>query len=308
VPDHDLDPTPTIDDKTMPDTDRTHIPTPLVTTAWLADNLHAADLRIIDCSVVMRTTDEVGYTFIGGAEEWRTGHVPGSVFVDVLTQLAAKDHPLPMMMPAPEEFAATMAALGVADESRVVLYDRSNHAWAARVWWMLRYCGFDRAAVLDGGWNKWSAEGMPTSTEASTYPVGELTVNVRSRLFAAKQEVIAAMRASGICIVNSLSPEEHSGATSRFPRAGRIPGSTNVYCQSLVDTGTHAYLPRQALRERFDSAGALSSARVITYCGAGIAASSDALALTLLGHGDVAVYDGSLAEWTSDPDVPMETG
>lgn len=292
----------------MLDSDSTHFSRPLVTTRWLDDNLDAADLRIIDCSVVMRTTDDGGYTFVGGADEWRSGHIPGSVFIDVLTELAAKDHALPMMMPAPEEFARTMSRLGVSDDSRVVLYDRSNHAWAARVWWMLRYCGFDDAAVLDGGWNKWIAEGRPVSSERPEYPAGELTVSVRSKLFASKQDVIESMRGPDTCLVNSLSPEEHSGATSRFARAGRIPGSTNVYCQTLVDAETHAFVSQDVMRGRFESAGALAADRTITYCGAGIAASANALALTLLGHDDVAVYDGSLAEWTSDPDMPLETG
>lgn len=280
---------------------------PLTTTGWLADNLEADDLCIVDCSVVMRTTDDGGYTFVGGADEWREAHIPGSVFVDVLTELAAEDQPYPMMMPAPEVFATKMSALGVSDDSRVVLYDRSNHAWAARVWWMLRYCGFDNAAVLDGGWNKWTAEGRPVSAERTAYPPGTLSIDVRPRLFATKREVLESLSEPGTRIVNALSPDEHSGVSSRFARAGRIPGSANVYCQTLVDPQTHAFVSEEALRDAFGSAGALSAGRAITYCGAGIAASSDALALTLLGHEDVAVYDGSLAEWTSDPDAPLET-
>jgi thiosulfate/3-mercaptopyruvate sulfurtransferase len=288
-------------------TDRTDLPVPLVTTDWLAANLRAADLRIVDCSVVMRTADDGSYAFVPGAEQYERGHIPGGVFVDVLTSLSAKDHPLPMMMPPPDEFAATMAGLGVSDESRVVLYDRSNHAWAARVWWMLRYCGFDGAAVLDGGWNKWTAEGNTISTQKTDHPPGKLTVRIRPKLFATKRDVVESIRAPGICIINALSPELHSGAVQRYARAGRIAGSENVHCESLIDPRTHAYIDADALRERFESTDALSAERVITYCGAGIAASSDALALTLLGHRDVAVYDGSLSEWTSDPDLPMET-
>lgn len=288
--------------------EKPELPTPLVSTAWLDQHLDAADLRVIDCSVVMRPTDDGSYTFAAGADEWRAGHIPGSVFVDVLRDLAAPDTPLPMMMPAPEEFGRYMARAGVSDDSRVVLYDRSNHAWAARVWWMLRYCGFRRAAVLDGGWNKWAAEGRPVSTGQSSYPEGELTLDVDPRLFADKAEVSASIQAEGTCLINALSPEEHRGETSRFARSGRIAGSENVYCQSLVDPATHAFLSPDELRDRFASAGALAADRTITYCGAGIAASSDALALTLLGHENVAVYDGSLAEWTGDPDAPMETG
>jgi len=282
------------------------LPSPLIETAWLDGHLGEPDLRILDCSVVMKPTTDGGYLFAAGRTEWEQGHIPGSVFVDVLRDLAAKGDPRPMMMPRPEEFADTMAAFGVGEGTRVVLYDRSHHSWAARVWWMLRVCGFDAAAVLNGGWQKWISEGRRTSTEPASYPPGNFRPHPRPGLMATKQEVLDSLHSKGLRLVNALSPEEHRGETTRFPRAGRIPGSACVYYQSLVDPQTHAYLPAEQLRELFDAASAMKADRVITYCGAGIAASSDALALTLLGKKNVAVYDGSLAEWTADPALPME--
>jgi len=231
------------------------------------------------------------------------------VFVDVLGELAAKDHTLPMMMPAIDELAATMEGYGVGEGTEVVLYDRSNHAWAARVWWMLRACGFDAATVLDGGWQKWLSENRGTSTSPAAYPRGRLVPRLRPELFASKEQVLDSLAEPRVTLVNALSADEHRGvAPTRFPRAGRIAGSRNVYCQSLIDPATKTYRPVPELRDLFEQTGALKAERVITYCGAGIAASSDALALTLLGVRDVAVYDGSLAEWTADPTLPMETG
>jgi len=282
------------------------LPSPLVDTMWLDERLGEHDLRILDCSVVMKPTGDGGYTFVSGREEWEQGHIPGSVFVDVLRDLGAKGDPRPMMMPRPEEFADTMAALGVGEGTRVVLYDRSHHSWAARVWWMLRVCGFDAAAVLNGGWQKWVSEGRRTSSEPSSYPRADFRPHPRPSLMATKQEVLDSLPRKSVCLVNALSPEEHRGETTRFSRAGRIPGSANVYHQSLVDPRTHAYRPTEKLLEQFEAASAMRADRVITYCGAGIAASSDALALILLGKKNVAVYDGSLAEWTVDSTLPME--
>jgi thiosulfate/3-mercaptopyruvate sulfurtransferase len=285
------------------------LPSSLVSTAWLADHSDRPELRILDCSVVMRTLPEGGYSFVGGREEWTQGHIPGSVFVDALGELADKNHALPMMMPPLGEFAATMESYGVGEGTEVVLYDRSNHAWAARVWWMLRAAGFDAAAVLDGGWQKWEAESRAASTSPASNRRGHFTARPRTEVFADKRRVLESLGRPDVTIVNALSAEEHSGhAPTRFPRAGRIAGSCNVYCQSLIDPVTKTYRPLPELHERFERAGALNSGRVITYCGAGIAASSDAFALTLLGMRDVAVYDGSLAEWTADPTLPMETG
>jgi thiosulfate/3-mercaptopyruvate sulfurtransferase len=285
------------------------IPSPLVSTEWLAVNLDRPELRIIDCSVIMKTTPDGGYGFVSGREEWAERHIPGAVFVDMLAEMSARDSTLPMMLPGPEELTTKVEALGIGDDTEVVLYDRSNHAWAARMWWMLRVYGFDAAAVLEGGWQKWSAEHRPTSDEVTSPRRGRFTPRFRPRLVATREQVLESIGKPEVAIVNALPPEHFRGtAPTDLPRAGRIAGSCNVYCQLLIDPETGAYWPAPKLRELFEEAGALGAERFITYCGAGIAASSDALALALLGVDNVAVYDGSLAEWAADPALPMEQG
>ncbi|HVY63869.1 MAG TPA: sulfurtransferase [Gammaproteobacteria bacterium] len=282
---------------------------PLVSTEWLATRLDRPELRVLDCSVIMKIEPDGTYAFVGGADEWAAAHIPGSAYVDPRSELAAKNAPLANTAPPLPELAATFERYGIGDGTEVVLYDRGNHAWATRVFWLLRACGFDAAGVLDGGWQKWTAEGRPTSTTPPRHPRGRLTLRPRPEVFADKRVVQQALGEPTVTLLNALSPEEHRGtAPTKLPRAGRIPGSRNVYCQTLIDPVTKAYKPLPELRDLFSSAGALDGERTIVYCGGGIAATSDAFVLALLGRTDVAVYDGSLAEWTADPTLPMERG
>ena len=212
---------------------------------------------------------------------------------------------MPLMAPL-ADFVSPMESCGIGDGNQVVLYDHSNHAWAARIWWMLRVCGFD-AMVLHGGWQKWKVENRPESTQPTSYPRGSLNVRQRPGLMVTKERVLESLSDDKSSIINGLSADEYSGRVIRFPRAGRIKGSVNVDCELLVDLDTHTLLPDDQLRTVFESAVALKTDSAITYCGGGVAASLDALALTLLGVPHVAVYHGSMAEWTADTALPMET-
>ena len=127
------------------------------------------------------------------------------------------------------------------------------------------------------------------------------------KLIADKRQVLAAIGDSGTCLINALTVEDHAGATAYYGRPGHIPSSVNVPTVALVDPVTHAYLPAEQLHAKFAAVDALDRGRVITYCGGAIAACSDAFVLTLLGITNVAVYDGSLLEWASDPTLPIET-
>ncbi|MGA9253755.1 MAG: sulfurtransferase [Roseobacter sp.] len=281
---------------------------PLAETNWLVDRLHTPDLRIVDCSVMLQVNDDGSRKYHSGKADWEAGHIPGCTFIDILADLGPRYDPtVPLMAPL-DDFAKAMEACGIGDGNQVVLYDRSNHAWAACIWWMLRVCGFDNAAVLNGGWQKWTVEKRPVSTQPAPYPHGSLTVKRQPHLMATKQQVMAAISNDKTKIINALPADNHSGEVVRFPRPGRIAGSVNVDCDLVTDPGAHTFLPEDRLRELFDSVDALNVKRVITYCGGGVAASLDALTVTLLGGPDVAVYHGSLAEWTEDPDLPMETG
>jgi len=281
----------------------------LVTTQWLQDHLEDPDLRVLDCTVFLRPVEGGGVRPESGRAEWEASHIPGAGFADLPGELSDRSTQLPVMMPPAAHFAEVMGRYGVGDDSRVVLYDAGSNMWAARLWWMLRAFGFDRAAILDGGWKKWTAEKRPTASGSG--PAREravFTPREHSGLIAEWREVQASLAAPDVRLVNALSAEEHAGKVTRVARPGHIPGSANVPAGSLVDPATNVYLDSDTMRRAFERAGVSPDGRVITYCGGGIAACTDAFALTLLGADNVAVYDGSLVEWSSKPELPMETG
>lgn len=279
---------------------------PLVSTAWLAERLHGDGLVVLDCTVWLRPAEGGGYRAESGRSDHEAAHVPGARFADLTGALADADSPLRFAVPTAERFAAAMAALGVGDESTVVLYDRNRAMWAARVWWMLRWIGFDRAAVLDGGFRAWQDEGRPIEAGIDgPVSAGVLSVAARPRLIAAATDVRAAIGDGGTCLIDALTPEQFRGEATTYPRPGHIPGASNTPAVDLLDPTTGRFRPLDELRSRFP---ADPSQRVITYCGGGIAASSDAFVLTRLGFDDVAVYTASLQEWAADDANPLVTG
>lgn len=273
--------------------------------AWLAEHLREPRLRVLDVTVQVRRRLLVP-TVRTGRREWRRGHIPGSAFADFFSLHDPERPKRSMTAPSAEWLADRLGELGVPDASRVVLYDRRESMWAARVWWLLRAVGFDDAAVLDGGWAAWVRSGSPVCTVPCGYPPATFHAQPRPRLLADKDDVLAAIDDPDVCIVNALGRRQHRGEVNEYGRRGHIPGSRNVTAWEILDRETGCYRPLPELRRKVGQA--LDAPRVITYCGAGAAASSLAHVLVRLGHRDVAVYDGGLMEWCADPSLPLETG
>ena len=283
----------------------------LVEPDWLEARLDEPDLRVVDCTLHLRFDPETGERHSeSGRPDWEGSHIPGSVHADIEEDLTAVDPDYPYQRPTPERFADAMEALGIGDDSRVVCYDSEGSAWAARVWWLLRAFGFENAGILNGGWGRWTAEDRLVSSDPPSERDVTFTPEPRPELFAEKEAVREAIDDDACRLVNALRPADHAGeGLVKYGRPGRIPGSVNVPAvgeEAIVDPEAGSYLSEEVLRERFEEAGATDGERVITYCGGGIAASSAAFGLHLVGYDDVAVYDGSLAEW-GRTDLPMET-
>lgn len=281
----------------------------LVSTQWLSDNLEAQDLRILDCTTHLRVDSDNAFRAENAYPEWEAGHIPGAMYVDLQGELSDKSSAYRFMLPSAEQFGEVMGKKGVGPGTRVVLYSGTTPQWAARIWWMLRSFGFEGAMILDGGFPKWVSEGRPVSTEISNYPSAIFQTDATGKVFVGKEVVVEALGAGDAVVLNALLATQHRGIDARhYGRPGRIAGSVNVPANNLIDPETGTYLPQSVLREQFRGSGALEAKSVVNYCGGGIAASSTALILALLGQSEVSIYDASLSEWARDESAPMETG
>ncbi|WP_158295554.1 sulfurtransferase [Crenalkalicoccus roseus] len=283
----------------------------LIAPEALARELGAPGLAVLDGTVFQRPAPDLSTLLSESAREaFLAARIPGSVHLDALEWLWDRGRGLRFALPAPDAAAAAFGAHGVGDGMRVVVYDRVRGNWAARTFWTLRWLGFDAVRVLDGGFDAWVAAGLPVeSGPAAPPPRRVLTPRPRPCLIAGREEVLAALSDPGAVVVNALSAEQHAGTGGvRYHRPGRIAGSRNLPAVALTDPATGRFLAPEAVAARAREAGIPPGARVIAYCGAGIAASNLALALRRAGWQEVAVYDGSLDEWGRDPALPMQTG
>ena len=287
-------------------------PEALVETGALEAALGEPDLRIVDCTTWLRPAepgDDAPYRVEPGRGDYDAGHIPGAVFLDIQGEISDPDTRLRFMCPAAERFADAMGRLGIGDGVRVVLYSAGSIMWATRVWWMLRALGFDAAAVLDGGFEKWKLEGRPVTTAPGAYPPARFEPRPRSGFFVDRHHVLDRLGDDASALVNALAPEFHLGeGPSRYGRPGRIPGSVNVPAASLLDPDTRAFVPLAEARRTFEDAGVTPDRHVVAYCGGGISATVDLFLLHQLGYPDLTLYDASMGEWARDPELPIETG
>jgi thiosulfate/3-mercaptopyruvate sulfurtransferase len=272
----------------------------LVSTDWLAANLGAADLVLLDATKYLPTEGFDGHA------EYLKAHLPGARFLDI-DAFADQETELPHMAPTAGRFARLAAALGIGNATRVVLYDQKGINSAPRGWWLFRLFGHEHVAVLDGGLPRWRAAGFPLETGAPPPPTAatylpRLTgtrlagLGDVQRALADASALVLDARAAGR--FNGTAPEPRPGLPS-----GHMPGARNLpFTELLAADGT--LLPPAALAARFAAAGVDGSRPVITSCGTGVTACVLALGLRRAGLPDAAVYDGSWTEWANRPDTP----
>lgn len=273
----------------------------LVTAEWLSEHLNDPDLVILDTTVQVDFDEKGELKITNGRAGYQAAHIPNAGFADLMGDLADSNSPYLYAIPTPEKFAKAMGVLGVGDDTRVVLYANGYPVWATRVWWMLRWIGFDNVAVLDGGLQAWTDAGHPVSTKAANYSTKTLSVSLRPEIIADRDEVFAAISDDKVSIIDA-TPEAHfRGDMVLYDRPGHIPTAINI---PNVTGEKGKYLDLDELDLMHDAS---RNARAITYCGGGISASSNAFVMHRLGFKDIAVYMGSLQEWAPDEKNPMTT-
>jgi thiosulfate/3-mercaptopyruvate sulfurtransferase len=282
---------------------------PLVSTEWLAANLEDPQLRVVDMrgKVLPPTAPKPHY--YARPEDYAAGHIPGAVYIDWTRDIVDLDDPVPTQVAPPEKIAALLGGLGIGDDSAVVIYDDWYSMFAGRLLWVLRYYGFERARILNGGSLKWLAEGRPFSSEVPSNPPAVFTPRPRPELRKTADQILAAL-GSDTLLLDARNAKEYRGEESRAVRGGHIPGAVNIFYQSLVDGPDHTYASPEELRERFAAAGVdlehLEDREVVAYCNGGVSATPAALALEIATGKRAALYDGSWNEWGNDESKPLE--
>ena len=263
-------------------------PEQLVETDWVA--AHAADqaVRIVD----MRRS---GYD---------AGHVPGAVYLAPEAIRDAKNPPT--FLPSPAEFERMMAGLGISSGTRVIVYDERGGIYAARLWWILNYFGHSNAALMNGGWVKWSAESRPAETRMPAVPASRFTPRPQPRWVATAADVVAAIGKPAAKIIDARTQAEIDGIDLRnIRRGGFVPSSVPVYWEDLLDPQKKTFRPAEELRKIYEDRGILPSQEVIAYCQVGMRASVDLFALHLIGYDKLRNYYGAWEEWGNRDDLPL---
>ena len=278
---------------------------PIVSTDWLADHLRDPDLRVADVRWYLDPARR-------GRDAYAAGHIPGAVFLDVEADLSAPGggrgsprgrHP----WPSEEQVARVMSAAGIGPGTRVVAYDDQAGAIAARLWYLLQAHGHQDAAVLDGGIVKWIAEGRALETATPPPPrTAQFVARLRPGAVVEKQDLATADRQ--VLMLDARAADRYRGDAEPIdPRAGHIPGAKSApFAGNLTPGPIPVFLPPAALRKRYAALGAEASPPIV-YCGSGVTACHDLLALAAAGLSG-SLYAGSWSEWSADPGLPVATG
>jgi thiosulfate/3-mercaptopyruvate sulfurtransferase len=270
----------------------------LASTDWLAEQFGRPEIRILD--VRWRPDGSSRSVFAAG-------HIPGAVHLDWRADLInPPETGDALLLAGPDQVAKALGEAGVSDGTSVVIYDDAMSLIAARTWWSLRVYGFESARILDGGIPAWVGEARPLSNANTSPPAGRFTPRAQPRMRLTTPDVRALLGSPDVSLIDARAPAEYRGFEGNTVRLGHIPGAMNVPVGAMVQPGTQRFRPGNELRDMLLKANVARGRRMVCYDGSGVAAAKLAFVLTLLGHDDVAVYDGGWAEWGNRFDMPVD--
>lgn len=277
---------------------------PLVSVSWLAAQSDAPDLVVLECSnAAIFNTETNTYQTVSCRQDFEAKHIKGAQHADFSAAMSGQKSPYRNSLPDPKVFVQELERLGIGRNSRVVLYDSAFSMWAARLWWMLRWVGFENAAVLDGGLRAWCQSQPTESGVASLRRKQYMEPVMHPELFVGKAEVLASLNAKDAVLIDALSAGQFAGTQNELGISGHITGALSCPATALLDAQTGQFLPLEQLAQILPQE---PKTRVIVYCGSGIAAASTVLSLHRLGFENLSLYMPGLQEWIEDPQAPME--
>jgi thiosulfate/3-mercaptopyruvate sulfurtransferase len=276
----------------------------LVSTETLAAHLDDADWVIFDTRHDLGNTEK-------GRREWAAGHIPGAYFMHVDEDLSGAKtgrngrHPLPRI----EEFAARLNACGVAPETRVIVYDDGGGSFAGRLWWMLRWLGHARVALLDGGFAAWKREGRPLDVSVPAPRAGRFVPKPDPAATVDRRLVASALGDPAVIVIDARAAVRYTGEQETLdPVGGHIPGSINRFWQHNLGYDGRFLAPAELRAEFLEVLGDADPARVVHSCGSGVTACHNLFAMELAGLAGSRLYPGSWSEWCADPSAPVAKG
>ena len=278
---------------------------------WLNENLDNTKVRIFDCTTYLLYQDEnpsLPYIVESGFREYQISHIKNSAYLDLQKDLSDNSSKFRFTLPDYHTLAKNFSNLGVGDDFHIVLYSRNGLQWATRIWWMLYVLGFKNLSILDGSFNEWKKNNLPTESKINIFEKSEFKIEINNKIFVDKNRVLGSMNTKECVILNSLTEDLHNGENPRYGRPGRIPGSLNIPFHELTDLEKGCFKSPSECLEVFKKKGIPQDTRVLNYCGGGIAASLDAFVLFQLGYDDIEIYDNSMSEWATDENLPIEIG
>lgn len=278
----------------------------LIDVNTLSQRLNDDNLRIFDTSVFLTPQQVGGYLVESGREKYQTAHIPGAGFIDLIKHWSNASSILNFTLPDEQRLGEVISEAGIGNSNEVILYSSGNLMWATRAWWLLHYAGHDNVKIVNGSFNAWRKAGLTTESGDKRYPESAFELATKHAVIANIEEIERGLNGK-ICTINALDQSLYEGSGGfYYTRRGHIPGSKPMSYSSLLCE--QYFLPADDLEAHLNAQDALSSDRVITYCGGGIAATIDAFACKLMGQNNVAVYDGSMSEWVLDDSRPLTVG